>query len=421
MNNTFRNRIFAVLIFIVAYASFCVTSIFAEDYSDVIVSLQINNPIMKVNGLEKEIDTGYGTKPIVIEERTLVPIRAIVEAFGGTVEWDSAERAVLLNMNNDTIKLIIDSSTAYLNNEAEVLDVVPQVINERTMLPIRFVAEGFNLGVAWDSETQTIYVIRDYFNQQEYDNLMGELQEYSGEPYLQINGNKPLFKDYEIITGSFEYYSNLDDFGRCNVCYSSITSDIMPIESRESISSVTPSGWVNNAYDIIEGKYLYNRCHLIGFQLTGENANKKNIITGTRYMNVEGMLPFENSVAEYIKTTGNRVMYRATPVFIKDNLVANGVLLEAYSVEDGGEGVSFCVYCYNIQPGITIDYKTGTNKLNDEKYTNLNETGAISGIYRTPSGKRYHYDYDCGGKNSYEITLEEAIEAGLTPCEKCVK
>ncbi|MBQ8525129.1 MAG: DNA/RNA non-specific endonuclease [Clostridia bacterium] len=290
------------------------------------------------------------------------------------------------------------------------------------MLPIRFVAESFNLGVAWDGSTQTVYVISNTLDDSEYSYITGSVPEYSGKPYVQINNNMPLFKDYEIINGSFEYYSTLDELGRCDVCMASVAEDIMPTEERSSISSVTPTGWINNSYDSVDGGYLYNRCHLIGFQLTGENANERNLITGTRYLNVDAMLPFENMVDDYIEQTGNRVMYRVTPVFENENLVADGVLMEAYSVEDNGSGISFCVYCYNVQPGIYIDYATGANS---DMYTDVAvvespyETAIQSGIYRTPTGKKYHLDPDCGGKNSYEVSLDDALSAGLTPCKKC--
>ena len=357
-----KSKLLAGLMLIFAVCAICCGIVSADSRSDVIVSLQIDNPIMTVNGVEQEIDEGMGTSPIIADERTLVPIRAIIEAFGGGISWDDEAKTVLLDMESDQITLVIGSKTAYLNDKAEILDVAPEVINERTMLPIRFIAENFNLGVAWNGQERTIYIVREYFTPDEYDFLMGELDDYSGEPYFEINENVPLFKDYEIIDASFEYYSSLDGLGRCNVCYSSIATDLMPTEPRGSISSVKPTGWINKAYDFVDGKYLYNRCHLIGFQLTGENANKRNLITGTRYLNVDGMLPFENEVADYIKKTGNRVIYRVTPVFTGDNLVADGVLIEAYSVEDAGSGVAFCVYCYNVQPGVSIDYKTGENK-----------------------------------------------------------
>ena len=410
----------------------CSSIVFADNTSDVIVSLQINNPNMEINGIETEIDVGRGTTPIVTNGRTLVPIRAIIEAFGGVVGWEETTQSVLLTMEDDTIKLVIDSNVAYLNNNTETLDVAPTVINGRTMLPIRFVAEGFNLGVAWDSNTETVSIIRNTFDDNEYNSLMSMLPKYSGQAYTEINNNIPFFKEYEIINSSFEYYSNLDDLGRCDVCFASIATDIMPTEERESISSVTPTGWINASYDNISGGYLYNRCHLIGFQLTGENANERNLITGTRYLNVDGMLPFENDIAEYIEETGNRVVYRSTPVFTANNLVANGVLLEAYSVEDNGQGISFCVYCYNVQPEINIDYTTGASSVENgiitqpttEKHATSiaesNDNNIASGVYRTPSGKRYHFDAECGGKNSFPISIEEAKNAGLTPCSKCV-
>ena len=188
-----------------------------------------------------------------------------------------------------------------------------------------------------------------------------DVPEFSGEPYVVLNGNEPDFTDEEKTTESYEHYSDLDSLGRCGPAYANIGVDLMPTEKRESIGKVKPTGWQTAKYDNIDGKYLYNRCHLIGFQLTGENANEKNLITGTRYMNVEGMLPFENQVADYVASTGNHVLYRVTPAFVDTELVARGVEMEAYSVEDQGRGVCFHVYCYNVQPGVEIDYATGEN------------------------------------------------------------
>ncbi len=184
---------------------------------------------------------------------------------------------------------------------------------------------------------------------------------YSGHPYAIINENKPLFTEEELVTDSYEHYGRLDSLGRCTVTMACIGPDLMPTEDRGNIGSVKPTGWVQNFYDTVDGGALYNRCHLIGFQLTGENANKENLITGTRYMNVDGMLPFEDEVADYVEQTGNHVLYRVTPIFEGDNLVASGVQMEAQSVEDGGKGVCFHVYVYNVQPGIVIDYATGDN------------------------------------------------------------
>lgn len=189
-----------------------------------------------------------------------------------------------------------------------------------------------------------------------------EIPEFSGDAYIAVNDNVPFFMPEERTTESFEEYADLDELGRCGVTMACIGLDIMPTEERGDIGSVKPTGWHSVKYDIVDGKYLYNRCHLIGFQLAGENANKRNLITGTRYLNIEGMLPFENLVADYVQETGNHVLYRVTPIFDGDNLVAHGVLMEGWSVEDEGEGVCFCVYAYNAQPGITIDYATGESR-----------------------------------------------------------
>jgi len=182
-----------------------------------------------------------------------------------------------------------------------------------------------------------------------------EIPEFSDAAYVAVNGNVPFFMPEEITDESYEYYSELDELGRCGVTMACIGVDIMPTEDRGEIGSVKPTGWQSVKYDCVEGKYLYNRCHLIGFQLAGENANKRNLITGTRYLNIEGMLPFENLVADYVQETKNHVLYRVTPIFDGDSLVAHGVLMEGWSVEDEGEGVCFCVYAYNAQPGIIID------------------------------------------------------------------
>lgn len=199
---------------------------------------------------------------------------------------------------------------------------------------------------------------------------------YAGQPYSVVNDNQPYFSENDLTANSFEYYSDLDNLGRCGVAYASIGIDLMPTEDRESISEVKPSGWINEKYDIVDGGYLYNRCHLIGFQLSGENANKKNLITGTRYLNVDGMLPYENMIADYVKETENHVMYRVTPVYEGDNLVASGVLMEARSVEDQGEDIEFCVYCYNVQPGIIINYATGESSLEETESESESKTTA---------------------------------------------
>ena len=184
---------------------------------------------------------------------------------------------------------------------------------------------------------------------------------YKDSPYYVINDNVPYFTVSSEMTDSFEYYGDLDKLGRCTVVYANIGKDLMPTEERGNISAIKPTGWKSVRYDFVDGQSLYNRCHLIGWQLTAENANEKNLITGTRYLNVEGMLPFENLIADYVKETGNHVMYRVTPIFEGNNLVASGVLMEGWSVEDNGEAVCFNVYAYNNQPRIEIDYATGDN------------------------------------------------------------
>ena len=245
-----------------------------------------------------------------------------------------------------------------------------------------------------------------------------DIPAWSGEPYVAVDGNQPDFPEEDMTSVSFETYSELDTLGRCGVAYANVGQDLMPTEDRESISSVTPSGWINREYD---GEYLYNRCHLIGFQLTGENANEENLITGTRYMNVDGMLPFENLVADYVKETDNHVLYRVTPVFEGQNLVASGVQMEAWSVEDEGEGVCFNVYVYNVQPGITIDYATGESWQEGAEP----QSGETTYILNTNSHK--FHDPDCSSvsgmstanRQEYTGSREDLIAQGYTPCGQC--
>ena len=213
------------------------------------------------------------------------------------------------------------------------------------------------------------------------DSILSDVGEYTGNPYVEINNNIPFFTEEELTTNSYENYGALDSLGRCTACTASIGLDLMPTEERGPIGSVKPTGWENKKYDNVDGKYLYNRCHLIGYQLTGENANERNLITGTRYLNIEGMLDFENKVANYVNITGNHVLYRVTPIFNGDNLVASGVLMEGYSVEDRGKGICYNVFCYNVQPGIGIDYATG-NSWEDPNTINLG-----SGLIGSQSGE----------------------------------
>lgn len=277
---------------------------------------------------------------------------------------------------------------------------------------------------------------------------LSDVPAYSGKAYTSVNGNVPYFTAAELTTTSFETYSDLDTLGRCGVTYACIGQDLMPTEERGSIGMVKPTGWHTVRYDdLVDGKYLYNRCHLIGYQLTGENANTKNLITGTRYLNIEGMLPFENMVADYIQETNNHVLYRVTPIFEGNNLLAKGVLMEGYSVEDKGAGVSYCVFAYNVQPGIEIDYATGESKLADGAQQEEQKTATVT---PTPSPepekqepvtgseasqadyilntntKKFHYPTcssvnDMKEKNKQEFfgTRDEAISNGYSPCGRC--
>lgn len=247
---------------------------------------------------------------------------------------------------------------------------------------------------------------------------------YSGAPYVEIDSNQPDFTEADYTTASFEEYAPLDLLGRCGTAYACISTDLMPTEERGSIGQVKPSGWQTVKYDFVDGQYLYNRCHLIGYQLTGENANECNLITGTRYLNVEGMLPFENLVADYIRETGNHVLYRATPVFEGSNLVASGVQLEGWSVEDEGDGICFNVYCYNVQPGVTIDYATGESRADTDADE---EAGQEAEYVLNTRSKKFHLP-DCASvddisesnKEYYEGTQDELLAQGYTACGQCV-
>jgi len=247
---------------------------------------------------------------------------------------------------------------------------------------------------------------------------------FNGDPYVVVNNNIPTFSEDSITDNSFEFYSELDELNRCGYALACVGVDIMPTEERGSIGQVKPTGWQTIKYDIVDGKYLYNRCHLIGYQLTGENANECNLITGTRYLNVEGMLPFENMVADYVKETGNHVMYRVTPVFLENDLVVRGVQIEALSVEDGGYGISFNVYVYNNQPGIEINYATGESTLT-QNASGLDTTIKASYILNKRS-KKFHLSA-CGQVKNikdenisrYAGNREDLVADGYVPASCC--
>ena len=264
--------------------------------------------------------------------------------------------------------------------------------------------------------------------------LLSSIPAYSGNPYVTINNNVPNFSAAELKTTGYEKYSELDKLGRTGVAIASVGKDTMPKngEERGDISSIKPTGWVQGEYDCVSGGWLYNRCHLIGWQLSAENANKKNLLTGTKYFNVSGMLPFENMVADYIKETSNHVAYRVTPIYDGNNLLASGVQIEAYSVEDNGEGIQFNVFCYNVQPQITIDYATGKNtgpsssttqtpssstttpEPEQDTNTNTSET-----VYISKTGSKYHSKPNCGNmKNGTPVDIE-SVKGELEPCKNC--
>ena len=261
---------------------------------------------------------------------------------------------------------------------------------------------------------------------------LDEVPEYPGEPFVALYNNVPDFDDKDKTTKSFETYSDLDSLGRCGVAYANIGKDLMPTQKRGNISSIKPSGWINKKYDtdLVDGGYIYNRCHLIGHQLAGEDANEKNLITGTRYFNVEGMLPFEIISADYVKETENHVLYRVTPVFKGSDLVASGVLMEAYSVEDQGKGISFCVYCYNVQPGVALDHAHGDSHLRGKNNQNSHKSSAkehASAVYILNTNTKKFHKPDCysvkqmrsKNRKKYKGLRKKLIKDGYSPCKNC--
>lgn len=278
---------------------------------------------------------------------------------------------------------------------------------------------------------------------------------YTGEAYTVMNENHPYFQEKELSLNEFEVYSELDSLGRCGPAFANISLQSMPTEERGPIGQVKPSGWHTVKYDCVDGKYLYNRCHLIGYQLAGENANVANLITGTRYLNMEGMLPFENMVADYVKETGYHVAYRVTPAFVGNNLLVSGVLMEGYSVEDQGSGICFCIFAHNVQPGVIVDYATGNSQLDDGNGTN-SDTNAVSiavppttdvvpantqpiqepeetnqivvaAYIANTSTKKFHIP-SCSSvgqinevnKWKFNGSADELIQQGYVPCKRCI-
>jgi len=285
--------------------------------------------------------------------------------------------------NNNINSGIVENASGE-NNNSEVENIANQITNETTKSDISHKNETSNesKNETTDSgsnktETSTQTTVQSI--------SLSSIPKYNGKAYVSINNNVPFFTETDLTTTSYEKYSKLDSLGRCGVAIASVGKDLMPTEERGNIGSVKPTGWNTVKYKGIDGNYLYNRCHLIGYQLSGENANEKNLITGTRYMNVEGMLPFENMVADYVKETNNHVLYRVTPMFDGKNLLVSGVLIEAKSVEDNGKGIQFNVYCYNVQPGIEINYKTGASS--GPEYTGTTTQTSTSASTSTNTNK----------------------------------
>lgn len=256
---------------------------------------------------------------------------------------------------------------------------------------------------------------------------LSQVPQFSDEPYVIINNNIPEFTEQDITTKSYEFYSELDYLGRCGYVMACIGTEIMPTEERGAIGMIKPTGWHTVKYDVVDGKYLYNRCHLIGYQLTGENANINNLITGTRYLNTQGMLPFENLIAEYIEETKNHVLYRVTPVFDGENLLATGVQMEGYSVEDSGKAICFNVFAYNAQPYVVIDYATGESYLTEKvKNESKEQNNSVTYIINKNS-KKYHLpncssvkDIKPQNKEESDKTKIELENLGYTPCKSCM-
>ena len=364
----------------------------------------------------------------------------VIGLIGGTGDSNSTVPATELSENT------YDTGYSYENNSAEYNQSAAASDDESTA------SESFAVQDKTTVEDKSAVAQNSSKPQQSTGNYkvsLSSIPVFSGNAYVSVNGNIPGLSAADRTSEYFEKYTALDYLDRCGVAFACLGRETMPTEERGAIGSVKPSGWHTVKYDCVDGKYLYNRCHLIGFQLSGENANTRNLITGTRYMNIEGMLPFENMVADYIKETGNHVLYRVTPVFKGSELVCRGVQIEAFSVEDNGDGICFNVYCYNNQPGVEIDYATGSSWLSEAEATTKNketlnqkaatttkkqettaeavvtenivsEDKAETMVWIPNSGKRYHCDSSCSGmKNPTEVTLQEAKELGYTACGRC--
>ncbi len=352
--------------------------------------------------------------PVVSQGRTLVPVRAIFESLGATVDWNGATRTVTSRKGDTTVSLTLGDNVMLVNGNKYLLDVPACAVDGSTMVPVRAISEAFGCVVSWNGPINTVHIKGEQIN-------LPTHHEYSGQPFVAVNENKPFFDISDYNSTPFEMYIPFDIYNRCNYAFAMLGLETMSDEPRGDISSVRPTGWINVKYDNISGSYLYNRCHLIGYQLSGENANKYNLITGTSYLNLKGMLPFENMIADYIKETENHVLYRVTPVFKSDNLVADGVLMEAMSFEDKGEGICFNVFCFNVEPGVDINYSDGSSKLAGEPVI---ETVTLYVL--NTNTKKFHVT-DCRtiakmkaeNREDSGLMRTEIINMGYSPCGIC--
>lgn len=320
------------------------------------------------------------------------------------------------------VKSTVETGITTEDSLEDFTTIPTEVVTNEVITTEPFESESQPTIIEPEKETETKPVV----GSNKFD--INQVPAYSGKAYVVINNNTPYFTKSELSKTSYELYAKLDALGRCGVTIACVGKDIMPTEDRGSIGSVKPTGWHTVKYDCVDGKYLYNRCHLIGFQLTGENANTANLITGTRYLNVDGMLPFENMVADYVKETGNHVMYRVTPIFEGNNLVATGVLMEAKSVEDNGDGILFCVFCYNVQPGVTINYATGESQLTEsvetptQTPTQAPTETKVTYVLNTNT-KKFHLEscssLPTSNRQDFEGTRDEVVAMGYSPCGRC--
>lgn len=353
--------------------------------------------------------------------------------------------ATTVSLEESIYNTDIPVSEAQENTELLTEKLIEKTTLKQTEKSTEFVTED----ISEITETTTSKAVG---NKGDYKASLSNIPAFSGKAYVVVNNNIPGLSASDRDSAYFEEYTPLDNLDRCGVAFACLGTETMPSEERGAIGSVKPSGWHTVKYDIVDGKYLYNRCHLIGFQLSGENANVRNLITGTRFMNMEGMLPFENMVADYIKETKNHVLYRVTPVFEGFDLVAKGVQIEGFSVEDDGDGICFNVFCYNSQPGVEIDYTTGESRLNGEVVvttkpeTTVEETeqpteavqetsqetrapeteeiidspGIETMVWIPQSGSKYHSTSSCSNmKNPSQVSEKEAIDMGYEPCKRC--